>query len=564
MVPSSLIVLDSFPLTPNGKVDRRALPAPLAASRSQQHAFVPPRNPLEETIAAIWSELLHIDSVGAHDNFFHLGGHSLLAAQVVTRLRKQLGANLSVRTLFEQPTLSAFAEQVAGGLAEPRQMPVNTTALDAAEVGNYPLSSTQQQLLFLDELTPEEPTYNAALAVRVEGALDLDAFGAAVDATIRRHEALRTIIRHGPQGPEQAVLDTWPLELPVVDLHVSPTAEADELSRLLHDHVRRPFDLSQDLMLRTTVFRLGPDTHILLLQTHHIAVDGWSVDLLFGEISEHYDAHLSGRPARLQELTLQYRDFALWQREHLRGDVLDGHLDYWRSALAGAPTMFDIAGRDKRRSPAAATGRVETVLPEELATAVARVCREAAVTPYMLLLAAFGTLLYRLTGQDDMLLGSPFANRPRAEFEPVIGFFANTVVLRVRTGGNPSFSELLSRVRETVVGAQEHQELPLTYVVEALAPPRVRGVNPLFQVNFRVRLGHPPQLELAGTTTTRLDLDVGLPRFDLALELEVTPESVAAQFLYNDSLLDRAVVEQLSSDFSYLLEHFLADPELRS
>lgn len=563
MVPSSITLLDELPLTANGKLDRRALPAP-AWGEQRGAAFVAPRSTTEEFIAEVWQEVLGLDRVGADDNFFHLGGHSLLAARVATRVREHFAVELSVRALFEHPTLAAFAERVeAAGTGVDDE--VSDGEPGAAQQRAYPLSFPQQQLLFIDELTPGAATYNAALAVRVAGALDRHALRAALTGVIERHEALRTILQWGAEGAEQVVLDDWSFDLPLVDLAPFPTEKREaELERRLREEARRPFDLGRDLMLRTTLFALGADVHVILFQPHHVALDGWSVGVLFRELAELYDAHHSASAPHLPELPLQYRDFARWQRERLQGERLEQEIAYWRTELAGAPTVLPLP-TDRPRPPRQTFEGAshQIVLPQEVAEDVLRLCRAEQATPYMALLAVFGTLLYRVTGQDDILVGGPFANRGRGEFEQLIGFFANTLVLRVRLSGNPPFTDLLGRVREAAFGAYDHQEVPFEHVVEAVRPQRDLGVNPLFQVNFRVRVEPPPTLELSGVTTDTLPVDVGFARFDLALELHVLESGIAAEFVYNTDLFDRSSIERLAGDFEGLLRQVLARPEVR-
>jgi hypothetical protein len=373
------------------------------------------------------------------------------------------------------------------------------------------------------------------------------------------------VLRWGDDAPEQVVLDTWTVELPVVDLSHAPAGQRDEeLQELMREHARRPFDLRTDLMLRTTLFKLSDAEHLILFQPHHVAVDGWSVDILFRELAEVYDASRSGRAPNLPALTLQYRDFAVWQRDLLQGDVLAKELGYWREQLAGAPTDIALPS-DRPRPPLQSFDGAShvVVLSRDVAEGVQQLCRTAGATPYMLLLSVFGTLLYRRTGQDDILFGSPMANRGRAEFEQLIGFFANTIVVRVRLAGNPPFVTLVERVRESALGAYDHQHVPFEQIVEAVRPQRDPGVNPLFQVNFRVRVGEPPQLELSGATTRRLPVDVGSARFDLALELQLGDDGLVAELIYNTDLFDRTTVEGLSADFEALLRQVLADPETR-
>ena len=566
MVPSSLTLLTELPLTPNGKLDRGALLAP-AGEEQTEAAFIAPRTTTEVIIAEIWREILGVERVGATDNFFNLGGHSLLAARVVTRVREHFAMDLSVRALFEHPTLSGFAEHVKASGAEIGEdmSPVEDGPIDIGAPTTYPPSFPQQQLLFIDKLAPDIATYNGALAIRVVGELDHDALEGAIADVIERHEALRTIFTWKAEGPAQVVLDRWQFALPVVELAQLPDGRHEaELQRLLRAEARQPFDLEGDLPLRATLFRRDVAEHVLLVLTHHIASDGWSVGVFCRDLGEFYDARMTSRPPRLPALPLQYLDFSLWQRGRLRGERLASEIANWRAKLAGAPTLLHLPTdypRPRQQTFAGASHHV--VLPRIVAENVMRLCREEKVTPYMLLLSVFGVLLYRLTGQDDILVGSPFANRARSEFDQLIGFFANTLVMRVRLGDNPAFTGLLTRVRETALEAFDHQELPFEQVVEAVRPQRDLGFNPLVQVNFRVRVEPPPKPELHGTTTSTVRVDAGFAAFDLALDLHVLDDGIEAEFIYNEDLFEISSIERLAADFDGLLRQVLQEPQAR-
>jgi amino acid adenylation domain-containing protein len=575
MVPSTVTTLEAFPLTPTGKVDRKALPAPSWECVAVAD-FVEPATPTERTIAELWQEVLAIERVGAEDSFFERGGHSLLAARVVAEVRTRCEVEISVRALFERPQLREFAAGVDAARASGAgtRHPPESTAEEGTRAeepatlapGAHPLSYPQRQLLFLDQLTPGSVTYNTARATRVVGPLSASALHGALTEMFRRQEALRTVLVWSAQAtPSQVVLDEWNVELPVIDLsELAGEKQEDELARLLTEHARRPFDLARELMLRTTLFRLGPETHVILFAPHHVAFDAWAVEVLYHEISELYAAALERRDPQLPELPLQYRDFAAWQRDRLRGELLRNELDFWRKHLAGAPTVTQLPTDRPRAAVQTFEGRTHHfVLDRELAEAVRELCGATGVTPYMLLLAAFGTLLYRASGQDDIMFGGPMANRQRPGLEHLIGFFANTVVVRVRLGGNPTFDELLTRVRDSVLASYEHQEVPLELVVEAVRPRRDPAVHPLFQVNFRVRVGDAPGLELTGTHTRPEPVDLGLARFELALELHVLEERIEAKLNYNIELFDRPTVVRMAGDFESVLRTVTEDPHTR-
>jgi hypothetical protein len=409
-------------------------------------------------------------------------------------------------------------------------------------------------------------TYNAALAWRVVGPLDVQALHGALTEVFRRQQALRTVFVWGAQAtPSQVVIDEWSVELPVVDLSkLSGEERARELARLLTEHARTPFDLARELMLRTTLFRIGPEEHVILFAPHHIAFDAWAVEVLYREVGELYSAALERRDPQLPELPLQYRDFSAWQRDRLKGELLANELDFWRTQLAGAPTVTSLPADRPRAAEQTYEGATHhSILAPELTDAVRELCAASGVTPYMLLLAAFATLLYRASGQDDILFGGPMANRQQPGLEHLIGFFANTIVVRVRLGGNPTFEELLMRVRDSVLASYEHQEVPLELVVEAVRPDRDPAVHPLFQVNFRVRVGDAPALELEGTQTQPVPVDLGLARFELALELHVLEEGIEAELNYSTALFDESTVQRLAGDFESVLRTLTAHPHTR-
>ncbi len=383
---------------------------------------------------------------------------------------------------------------------------------------------------------------------------------------IERHEALRTVFDWGEgEVARQVVLDEWELELEEVELARVPPAERPaELQRLLREHAARPFDLRHDLMLRVTVFRLGPLGHVILLASHHIVLDAWAVEVLYRELGVLYAAALRRREPELPPPTLQYRQFAIRQRERLSGERLEHELEFWRAQLAGAPAMLRLP--TDRPRPAEQTFAGDTLhleLPAEVAERLRQVCQDRRLTPYMLLLGVFAALLYRRTGDDDILFGGPMAGRADPDLESLVGFCATTNVVRVRLGGNPQLAELLEAVRESVLVSYEHQEVPLELVVDAVHPERVPGVNPLFQVNFRVRIGMPPVPELTGLRTSVVPVELPHARFDLAAELHVGEQAIAAQFNYNTALFDRSTIAALAEDFDTLLRQALDDPEQR-
>ncbi len=426
------------------------------------------------------------------------------------------------------------------------------------------LSFSQQRLWFLDQWAPGDPAYNAVIAMRARGALDVERLERGLAAVIDRHEALRTVFRSEDGTPSQVVLREWSFELPVVDLRGVPAERRErEMLRLARVHARRPFDLARDLMLRATAIRMSDDEHVLLALEHHIAFDGWSDGQLFRELGELYRAELEGREPRLPQLPIQYADFAVWQREQMQGHVLAGHLDYWRSQLGDAPPYLRLPGDHPRPAVQSFDGAHHHFdLDSELMPAARALAAAEGATPFMVLFAAFAALLSRWSGERDILAGSPIANRERPEIEHLIGFFSNTIVLRVRLEDDPSFRELVRRARAGAVGAYEHQDLPFEKLVEELRPARDPSRNPIFQVNFRVQSAPVDLLSLPGVQITPFELDVGFSRFDLAMDLQMRAERFSGYLEYNRALFDARTVERLADRFRALLADALARPDV--
>ena len=453
--------------------------------------------------------------------------------------------------------LSEFAAYLD---AESSSESVEVAAPQATDDGSVPLSFQQRQLLFLDDLSEGDATYNATLAFRVAGRLDVDALTRAVETLIRRHEVLRTVLRMDDDGDEQVVLSEWQFAIPIVDV----AADQSDLDELVLEHSRRPFDLRRDLMLRAALLRVSPEEHVLVFQTHHVAFDAWAVEIFYRELAVAYRAELRGEPPAFAPLTRQYGDFARLQHQVLSGDRLEQESVFWRRYLGGAPTFLALpTDRPRPDVETFESGRYAIELPKERADELRAVCAAEGVTPYMFLMGAFSTFLYRETGADDILFGGPSANRGRVEFEGTIGFIANTVVTRVQLGGNPTFRELLGRVRGSVLEALDHEELPFERVVDIVRPTRRPGVNPLFQVNFRTRVGPIPTLELEGTTAEPFSAGAGLARFDLAFEAHVHEDGIDAEFLYATALFDRVRIERQASAFELVLAAALGDPSRR-
>ncbi|HEX5746349.1 MAG TPA: amino acid adenylation domain-containing protein, partial [Archangium sp.] len=558
MVPPAYVVMEALPLSPNGKVDRKSLPAPEQA----QTEYVAPRNETERLLAQLWSEVLGVARVGIHDSFFDLGGHSLLATQLLSRLRATFQVELPLRSLFEATSIAALALKLEEALRAGQGVQAPPLTRVSRE-GSLPLSFAQQRLWFLDQLQPGSSFYNIPTAVRLEGALDVPALERALHELVRRHESLRTTF-HTHQGqPVQVISADGSLLLQVEDLRSLPSAEREaEAQRRTLAYALRPFDLGRGPVLRALLLRLDEHQHVLVLTMHHIVSDGWSMGVLVREMAALYETFSQGRPSPLPELPVQYADYSAWQRDWLQGEVLEQQLGWWRQQLADAPRALELP-TDKSRPPVqthrGATCRV--LLPLPLSLAVKSLAQREGATPFMVLLAAFQVLMSRYSGQDDISVGSPIAGRNRGEVEGLIGFFVNTLVLRSRLSPQQSFRELLARVRETTLGAYAHQDVPFEKLVEELQPERDQSRSPLFQVMFTVQNSPMPELAAQGLKLKPLTLEADTAKFDLTLTMMETDQGFTGDLEYNTDLYEASRARRMLGHLRLLLEGIVAAPE---
>jgi amino acid adenylation domain-containing protein len=565
MVPSAYVFLEALPLTPNGKVDRSALPAPDQSRPELDETFAEPRTPIEELLANIWVDVLKLDKVGIHDNFFDLGGHSLLATQVMSRLTKAFQAELPLRSLFEAPTVAGLAKRIE----ESRRGKMGSLVLPLLPMPrseNIPLSFAQQRLWILDRLEPNSSTYNIPSALRLKGPLDTDALEQSLNEIVRRHEALRTTFSMVEGQPVQRIALSLSLPLSMIDLSQFPQSQReDEARRLTNEEAQRHFDLERGPLARSVLLHLGNEDHILLLTLHHIAADGWSMSILHRELSALYQASSNGKRSPLETLPVQYADFAQWQRERLQGDVLATELGYWKKRLENIQTLQMPTDRPRPRIQSFRGARQSVELSSELTRGLKTLSRKEGVTLYMTLLAAFQTLLHRYTSQDDIVVGSPIANRNRIEIEGLIGFFVNTLVLRTDHSGNPTFRELLHRVRETALEAYAHQDLPFEKLVEELRPDRDLSRSPLFQAMFVLQNTSARELNLdrKGLTATSVSIDSETAKFDLLLALRESKFGLRGTLEYDTDLFDSTTIDRMLAQFETLLRGIVANPDQR-
>ncbi len=557
MVPSAFVPLRAMPLTPNGKIDRRALAA-LAIQPEGAEEGRAPESYAEEVLAGIWSEIFD-RAVGVDDDFFDLGGHSLLATRVVARVRDAFGVELPVRRLFEQPTVAGLAGSVEAllGVGGALEAPVIERV---PRTGLLPLSFSQRRLWFLDQLDPGSAVYNIPYPLQIAGPLNVAALSQALEEIVRRHEALRTSFPSGPADgePYQEIAPAGPVPLPVIDLGQAP----DEAEARIRSESLRPFNLGTGPLFRTALLRLNRKRYVLLLTMHHIVSDGWSMEILLRELAVLYGAFAAGRPSPLAELSVQYADFAVWQRRWLSGEALARQLDYWRRQLAGAPAGLDLPTDFPRPALQTFNGAsCSAGLPSGLAADLRAFCRREGVTLFMLLLAVFDVLLARYAGQEDVLVGSPVANRNRLETEGLIGFFVNTLVFRTDLGAAPGFRALLRQVRENALAAYGHQDLPFETLVEELRPERDLSRSPFFQVLLAVQTDRREPLRLGGLEISPVERDAETAKLDLALGVIDAGHSLETAVDYNTDLFDRATAIRLLGHLERLLAAAVADPE---
>ncbi len=560
-VPSQLRAVAVIPRTPSGKVDANRLLAE-AVRREARDVFVPPRTPFEQAIADEVASLLGRDRVGATDDFFEIGGHSLTAAQLSSRLRRNLGVTLSVRTLFEARTVEDIARRLrssspsARGLALPPLVP-------SPRDGELPLSHAQQRLWFLHQMDPTQASYNMPAALRLRGFLNVDVLRRAIAEVVARHEGLRTSFVARQGKPTQVIHADVVWDLGVVDL--SPLGPEQQRLRLEAESMaeaRRPFDLACAPLFRAALLRLGVQDHVLLFTMHHIVSDGWSAGVLHREVSELYGAFAAGHPCPLAPLRVHVTDFAVWQRDWLAGPVLDEQLSYWASQLDGAPALSLPADRTRPLAPSFEGRHITFEVDGETVRGLRALAASLDATLFMVLAASFGLLLHRYSGQADLCIGTPVANRVHPDLEPLIGFFVNSLVLRIDASGDPVFRELVRRVRDTALDAYAHQDLPFERLVERLQPRRNGSRNPLFQVMLALQNAPSRPLRVAGLELEPVPVETGTSRFDLLLSLEERAAELRGILEFSTDLFDEATASRMLGHLRWLLASVARDASL--
>ncbi|MFP5264068.1 MAG: amino acid adenylation domain-containing protein [Blastocatellia bacterium] len=564
MLPSAFVALDALPLSSNGKIDRKALPSPDNAS-SDAGSFVAPRNPTEEVLCAIWCEILEIERLGVEDNLFERGAHSLLVTQVLSRVRKTFRVEPPLRQFFEAPTVAGMARTIercqsdTEGLTAPTIVPIKRG-------GHLPLSFTQERMWFLDQLEPGLTAYNVPGAVYMDGRLSPAALEQGLGEIVRRHEIFRTTYSSYDGRPIQIIHEAGPFEIPIVDLGGLRRDDREaEALRLAKENAGRPFDLSHQSVLRCFLVNIETEKHMMAMTTHHIAYDMWAREIFIFELAMLYQAFIKGELSPLPEPEIQWVDYASWQREWLQGEVLEKQLDYWRRKLAPAPAYLDLPIDLPRPSVQSYRGaRQYLQLPPETSRGIAALSKKLGVTRFMVVLAAFKTLLYKHTGQDQIVVGSPIANRNRLEVEKLMGFVANTLVLYTDLSGNPTFGELLERVRETTLGAHAHQDVPFEYLVQALQAQRDMSRPPLFQVMFNYMLSYSsPKVDLPELTLRLERLHSGAAQFEINVDVWETPDGLNGVVEYCTELFHHSTITRFVRQFGTLLDGVVAAPGRR-
>ncbi|MEW6737357.1 MAG: amino acid adenylation domain-containing protein, partial [Acidobacteriota bacterium] len=562
MLPSAYLVMDALPLTPNGKVDRRALPIPDQTRNNLANSLVVACNPIEEILTQLWTRLLGVEKIGIDDNFFELGGHSLLVTQLISQIRETFNIELPLRTIFESPTIATLAEKIVTSLHLEQGLPVLpiTPIVDDKPI---PLSFAQQRLWFLNQLEPQGSLYNIAAAVHLTGTLDILALQQSINKILARHEILRSSFITINGQPIQHIAATQDFVLPIVDLQTVPESiRKDQAREFILEQARQPFDLTQNSLLRITLLILNPSEYLVSLVMHHIISDGWSMGILIRELAVFYEAFSTGKTVQLAPLSIQYKDFAYWQRQWLQGAILEQQLSYWKQQLADATTILELYTDHQRPPHQDFQGtRQLFILSEPITQALQLLARQQGATMFMVLLAALNTLLYRYSAQEDILIGTPVANRTHKELEDLIGFFANTLVIRTDLTGKPSFLMLLKRVREAALGAYTHQDLPFEKLVEELHPERDLSRTPLFQVMFVLQNFPLSQLNFSEIVAEPYEIANDTAKFDLTLSLQETEVGLTGALQYSTSLFDDITITRMLEHWQNLLAGIVARPE---
>jgi amino acid adenylation domain-containing protein len=563
MVPSAIIVLPKLPLNANGKVDRQALPKPEEIKAAGKEP-VAPRTPSEEIVAAVWNEVLKRDGIGVEDNFFEIGGHSLLATQIASRLREHFNTPVPVRAVFESPSIAQLATRLDNARREEQGM-LPPAIKPVQRDGDLPLSFAQERLWILDQMEPNNPLYNIPRALRMKGPLQIIALEKALSEIIRRHESQRTTFVTKDRHPVQVIAPSLALPLTVHDLSSTPESDREsETRRLSIKEAMRPFNLAAGPLVRADLFPLADQDHVLQVTMHHIVSDAWSASIFLQELGVLYEAFCAGRPSPLPEPAVQYADYASQERAWLQGEVLEKQLAFWREQLKGIPPVLDLPSDRPRPQARTFAGSHETlhISPDTL-KAIKDFGRQEGATLFMALIAVFQAMLSKYSGEEQIVVGTDLANRTMPETEHMIGFFINLLAVRTDLSGNPTFRELLRRVRERLLEAYAHQEVPFPKVVQEIQPERSTTHNPIVQALFVMQNAPRTKRELAGLKVDPFEVPVTTSKFDMAVFMAERPDGLIGYWVYSTELFEQKTIQRMMRHFTTLLQSAIAQPEAR-
>jgi amino acid adenylation domain-containing protein/non-ribosomal peptide synthase protein (TIGR01720 family) len=562
MIPAFFVYVDRLPLTANGKIDRKSLPAPDLSHRQVGDSYVAARTEIEASLCAIWSDVLKMSPIGIHDNFFKLGGHSLLATQVISRIRSVFERDIPLRVLFEEPTIARLGEKIEASLGEGKGslLPVITAGVRPDRI---PLSFAQQRLWFIDQLLPNSSLYNIPIALRIKGPLDKAVLDRSLWCVIDRHEALRTVFAGSDGEAHQVIQPSFGLGLVsgCLDLRDEPHQE-DRLQDLIKEEITKPFKLWEGPLIRGKLICLSEDEHVLVMTLHHIVSDGWSMDIFFREVGYFYGILQEGIESSLESLSIQYGDFSIWQRGWLCGDVLAEQLSYWRDALSGIPDLLPLPTDHPRPRELSYVGSsYRTRLSAEMRRMIESLSQAHGASVFMTLLSVFQILLYRYTGEQDIVVGSPIANRHYKETEDLIGFFVNTLALRTRFRGDESFLDVLGSVIKTTLGAYQHQDVPFEQLVDHLNIRRELNRNPVFQVLFTFQNAQSSNpFVLRGLDVSPVSFPYAVAKFDLSIDVYDEGEGFGLEISYAEDLFEESTVIRLMDHFKGLVSSIVKSP----
>jgi amino acid adenylation domain-containing protein/non-ribosomal peptide synthase protein (TIGR01720 family) len=553
MVPDTIVRLEAMPLTPNGKLDRKKLPEPGTAQTPAAH-YHSPQNELQQQLAAIFQDLLDMEQVGINENFFDLGGHSLLAIRLMSAIRKDLAKEVSIKDVFDHPTITGLSQRIGDKQSESLLPPLKPR--DKAEPA--PLSFAQERLWFIDTLQGSRQ-YHMTWIFRVKGSLNKNALESSFRTIVDRHEILRTVIHEHEGSGTQITLPSGSWQMEYIDQE-KIARHPGGIQQLMEEKVLHPFDLSQHQMLRVTLAEQGNEEYVLMIVMHHIAFDGWSISVMVDELVELYSAALENREPELKTPPVQYADYAVWQRSYLSGETLEKKLNYWKNQLQGVTPLELPANHTRPAGQSIRGGVIFKSIPAEIQQSLNALSKKENVTLFMTLLSVFKVLLYRYTGQQDICVGTPVAGRPNHETEGMIGFFVNTLALRNQVHGNQHFTELLQQVRETTLQAYSHQDVPFEKVVEALGVERDLSRTPLFQVTFSLEnIPEARDLDLGGVKLYPENKSQVTAQFDISLDVSESAHGLNLAMTYCSDIYDEATIERMLTHYCQLLQSVAAD-----